>query len=109
TPARAALLSLAGAAAATGCADKPAVVLPPARLLDRGAGQSVDLEAHETPVTVRVEDERGATVAGAQFFVGAGGSSGMDMPFGGHGSVGEDGIADGPSDSAGLFVARPRL
>jgi hypothetical protein len=106
---RAALLVLAGVAAATGCAGKPAVVLPPARLLDRGAGQSVDPKARETPVTVRVEDEGGATVAGAQVVVVAGWSYVIDMPFGGHGSVGEDGIADGPSDSAGLFVARPRL
>jgi len=106
---RAALLVLAGAAALTGCAGQPAATFPPARLLDRGAGESVDPKAREVPVTVRVEDERGATVEGAQVVVVAGWSVFFDTPVGGHGSVGEDGIADGASDAAGLFVARPRL
>jgi hypothetical protein len=106
---RAALLVLAGVAAAAGCADQPVVTFPPARLLDRGAGQAVDPKAHETPVTVRVEDERGATIAGAQVVVVAGWSYVIDMPGGGDGHVGEDGIADGASDDAGLFVAKPRL
>lgn len=107
--ARAALLLFAGLAAATGCADEPAASVPPARLLDRGAGESVDPKARETPVTVRIEDEHGAAVEGAQVVVVAGWSVYFDTPVGGHGSVGEDGVAAGASDAAGRFVVKPRL
>jgi len=104
---RAALLVLV--AAATGCAGKPDATFPSARLLDRGVGESIDPASRETAVTVRVEDERGAPVGGAQVVVVAGWSVVFDMPGGGHGSVGEDGVAAGASDSAGRLAAKPRL
>jgi hypothetical protein len=79
------------------------------RLVDRRGDRAVDAKAPERSVTVEVVDEQGAPVEGAQVVVVAGWSYVFETPFGGHGSVGEDGVASGTSDAQGRFAASPRL
>ncbi len=106
---RAAPLVVLIAVVSASCADRTSAPRPEARLVDRGINRAIDPAARETSVTVRVEDEHGAPVEGARLALIAGWSYAIDMPGGGEGFVGADGIAMGLTDAAGRFVASPRL
>jgi hypothetical protein len=94
---------------AAACAGSTASHPSGSRLVDRRGDRAVDAKAPERSVTVEVVDEHGAPVEGAQVVVVAGWSYAFETPVGGHGSVGEDGIASGTSDGQGRVTASPRL
>jgi hypothetical protein len=79
------------------------------RLVGFDAAHALGGEGPPTEVAVRVEDASGRAVAGAQVLVVGHYADVFETPFGGHGMVGWETVAEGRSNADGRFAASPRL